>query len=462
MATKLPSSSVEAITEELRGKILEALHKRQKKKLIQLVGLLHPADVADLIEQLSPPQRHDFLAYIKPSLDAEVLAEVNPRILESMLEQYSSHELATAIQELDSDDAVAVIEDLDHEQRLEVLDELSQKDRLHLLESLSYGEDTAGRLIQREILALSPDKTLEELLRVLRYSRHLPDILHEVYIVDAKQHLLGYIPLLSIIRHKNQDTPLSEMMEDCLHKLSPHMKQADIVYLFKQYALSHAPVVDDKGRLLGVITADDVLHVLDEQADEDFLHLGGVMEHSESGPLLQSSLSRLRWLFVTFVNTLIASSVLYQFEHVIEKYVALAILMPIVAAMGGNAGMQAVTLTVRGLATKHISSRESFFSKRLTFLFGREGVMGLLNGGFFALLMATIAGLWYKDPLLGFVLGSAMIFNMVWACLAGTFIPILIHRLGFDPAISAGPFLTTTTDVLGFTVFLGLSTLFLV
>lgn len=462
MDAKLPPHPVQAVTEALTQKVLEALHKRQKKKLKHLVALMHPADVADLIEQLSPPQRYDFILFLKPSLDAEVLAEINPQILDSVLEQYSPHELASAIQALDSDDAVAIIEDLDQEQRVEVFHELSQKERLQFLESLSYSEDSAGRLIQREILALTSDKTLSELIRVLKHSRHLPDLLYEVYVVDNKQHLLGHIPLLEIVRQGGKDITLKDMMSDISHKLSPHMKREDIVYLFKQYALSYAPVVDEQGRLLGVITADDVLHVLDEEADEDFLRLGGVMEHTEEGHVIRSSLSRLRWLFVTFINTLLASSVLYQFEHVIEKYVALAVLMPIVAAMGGNAGMQAVTLTVRGIATKDITMESNLFSKKLLSLFGRETLMGLFNGGFFAILMATIAGLWYRDHHLGLVLGGAMIFNMVWACLAGSFIPIIIHRMGFDPAISAGPFLTTTTDVLGFTVFLGLSTLFLV
>lgn len=453
---------LQGLSEETVQVVLKALEKRQKKKLLALVQDMHPADVAELLLRLPFDERQQFLKIVKNKLSSEVLAEVSPQILEEVLAFYSAQDIATAIQSLESDDAVAILRDLEQEQQIEVLEELEDEDRLQIIESLKFEEDSAGRLIQREILFFDQNRTVEQVFKKLQSKSDLPELVHEIFVVNRQKELVGSITLVDLIKSIPKNPKLHEISAEISIRLSPTMKREDVVYLFKHYALVMAPVVDEYNHLLGVITADDVLHVLDEEADEDFLHLGRVGEGNINDRLFPTILSRLRWLFVTFINTLIASSVLYHFEHVIEKYVALAILMPIVAAMGGNAGMQAVTLTVRGLATKMINPERKGFFKRSFDYFGRESLVGLCNGLFFAVILATITSLWYHDLKLGLVLGAAMVFNMVWACLAGTFIPILIHRIGFDPAISAGPFLTTTTDVLGFSVFLGLSSFFLV
>ncbi len=342
-----------------------------------------------------------------------------------------------------------------------MLEELEGDGRLQIIESLKFEEDSAGRLIQREILFFDHNKTVEQVLKNLRTKTDLPEFVNEIYVVNRQKQLVGVLPLVELIKNIQKNPKLGQITTEVSVRLHPTMKRDEVVYLFKHYALVHAPVVDEENCLLGVITADDVLHVLDEDADEAFRHLGGVGDSGFTDRLFPTVMGRLRWLFVTFINTLIASSVLYHFEYVIEKYVVLAILMPIVASMGGNAGMQAITLTVRGLATKLINpDQRGFFKKSLPF-FGRETLVGLCNGLFFAVILASMVSFGYHDLTLGLVLGAAMIFNMVWACFAGTLIPIVIHKLGFDPAISAGPFLTTTTDVLGFSVFLGLSAFFL-
>lgn len=449
------------LTPDLDRELLYFLEMDQKNDLIAALKDLHPADTAKFIERLSPKDRQYFFATVKGNLDPEVLAEIHHDILESVLENLPTPDLVRAIKRLDSDDAVAVLEDLSEEQQQSILKSINPIDRKKILESLNFEPDTAGRIMQSEVAVMLDTATVSDAHSYLKKTKHLPDIFFELYLVDAEYSFKGAIRLCDLIQCKDTSLPLKYLARSRSVVIAT-MDQEEVGYIFKKYALVSAPVVNEEGHLLGMITADDVLHIIDEEADKAFRYLGGVMETSLEAGTLRTSYMRLRWLFVTFINTLIASSVIYQFEAVLAKYVALAILMPIVAAMGGNAGMQVVTVTVRALATHQLDLNYDGFYGVLKKIVSKEVLIGLINGTFFALFLATLAAFWFNDPRLGGILAGAMIFNVVWAGFAGSFLPLIINRLGFDPAISAGPFLTTTTDVMGFTVFLGLAKLFLV
>ncbi|MGH6958981.1 MAG: magnesium transporter, partial [Dongiaceae bacterium] len=364
-------------------------------------------------------------------------------------------ELAAAVAELDTDDAVDLLEDLDEEAKQRILAAVPAEERVILEKGLTYPEDSAGRLMQRELVAVPAYWTVGETVDFLRASQDLPDDFYDLFIVDPAHRPVGTVPLSRAMRTK-RPVRLTDIMETELRTVPVTMDQEAVAYMFRQYALVSAPVVDEAGRLVGVVTVDDVVHVIDEEAEEDLMSLSGVGESDFHAPAAETAWRRMRWLFVTLINTLIASTVILQFDATIQQIVALAVLMPIVAAMGGNAGMQVVTVTVRALATRDLTP-----GSNLLRTVGKELIVAGMNAGLFALIMGGIAAAWFHDWHLGFVLGAAMVFNMLWAGLAGTVIPLTLHRLGMDPAVSAGPFLTTTTDVLGFFSFLGLATWFL-
>jgi len=347
-----------------------------------------------------------------------------------------------------------VLEDLDEEAKQRILASVPVEERVILEQGLTYPEESAGRLMQRKLVAVPSYWTVGETIDFLRASDDLPDDFYDLFIVDPAHKPLGAVPLSRAMRTK-RPVKLTEIMETDLRTIPVDMDREEVAYMFRQYALASAPVVDEDGRLVGVITVDDVVHVIEEETEEDLMSLRGVGDDFHAPPLV-TAWRRIRWLVVTLVNTLIASSVISQFDATIQQIVALAVLMPIVAAMGGNAGMQVVTVTVRALATHDLSP-----GSNLLRAVGKEILVAGVNAAAFALIMGGIASAWFHDWHLGVVLGAAMIFNMMWAGLAGTLIPLAVNHLGWDPAVSAGPFLTTTTDVLGFFSFLGLATLFL-
>jgi magnesium transporter len=328
------------------------------------------------------------------------------------------------------------------------------EERVILEQGLTYPEESAGRLMQRTLVAVPSFWTVGETIDFLRASDDLPDDFYDLFIVDPAHKPLGAVPLSRAMRTK-RPVKLTEIMETDLRTIPVDMDREEVAYMFRQYALASAPVVDEDGRLVGVITVDDVVHVIEEETEEDLMGLGGVGESDFHAPALTTAWRRIRWLVVTLINTLIASSVISQFDATIQQIVALAVLMPIVAAMGGNAGMQVVTVTVRAIATKELQPGT------VARVILKEILVAASNGIIFALVMGTISGLWFHDWRLSVVLAAAMLFNMMWSGIAGTMIPLTLSRLGVDPAIAAGPFLTTTTDVLGFFLFLGLATVFL-
>jgi len=435
--------------------VRDALASSDTQRVEHLVEDLHPADVADLLEHLSSDERALLIAIIRHQFEPETLSYLDDTVREEVLELLGPREVAAAVAELDSDDALDLLEDLDEESKRRILDNIPAEERAILEQGLTYPEDSAGRLMQRELVAVPDFWTVGETIDYLRAKQDLPDDFYDLFIVDPAHRPVGSVPLSRVLRSK-RTVKLAEIMETDLSTVPVLLDQEAVANLFRQYGLVSAPVVDEGGRLVGVITVDDVVHVIDEEAEEDLMGLVGASDTDFHAPAVETAWRRVRWLVVTLINTLLAATVISQFDATIEQLVALAVLMPIVAAMGGNAGMQVVTLTVRALAPRDLTP-----SSNLWRTVGKELLVAAMNATAFAVVMGGIAAVWFHSISLGLVLGAAMIFNMMWAGLAGTLIPLGLARLGMDPAISAGPFLTTTTDVLGFFSFLGLATLFL-
>lgn len=443
-----------SVSEELVKHLKNALEDREYKLAGELVSGLHPADIADIIEQLPALLREDFIEALRPNFDPEILVELDDYIREEVVKLLSNEELAAAILELPSDDAVAIYDDLDEEQQHHVLENIPEDDRQNLESSLDYPESSAGRLMQREITTVPFTWAVAQIIDYFRLTEDVANDLNEIYIVDNQSHLIGVISLVKLLQTP-PDSPIKEVMRREFITVPPTMDQGDVAYYFHQYNLLSIPVVAPAGEVVGMITSNQMIDVIKEEAAEDFMLLGRVSDSTFSRPVLEISLNRLRWLIVTFINTLIASSVISHFEPVIEKIVALAVLMPIVASMGGNSGMQVVTVTVRALAQRNL--RKGLVIKTIL----KEIGVSFINSIFLATMLSSIAIFWYHDLTLGLILGAALVFNMVWSALAGTLFPLALDRLGFDPAIGAGPLLTTTTDILGFSAFLGLATIFL-
>jgi magnesium transporter len=443
-------------SEELLENVSAALAEGDIPQVEILIEDLHPADVADLIEHLEPEERQLFVQITRHVIEPETISHLDETVRDEVIEQLGPQTLAEVVSELDTDDAVELLEDLEPEQQEQVLQSVPVEERVLLQQSLTFPEDSAGRLMQRELVAIPAHWTVGETIDFLRSEKELPDDFYDLFVVDETHKPAGSVPLSRVLRSPRA-TRLSELMETELRLVPADMDQEAVAYLFRQYALVSAPVVDEAGRLIGVVTVDDVVRVIDEEAEEDLMKIVGASDTDFHAPPHIIAWQRVRWLVVTLINTMIAATVISQFQDTIQHTVALAVLMPIVAAMGGNAGVQVITVTVRALATRDITPQSNLFR-----IVGKELVVGFLNALVFAAILGVIAAWWFGHVELGYVLAGAMIFNMVWAGMAGTLIPLAMDRLGLDPAIGAGPFLTTTTDVLGFFSFLGLATLFLV
>lgn len=442
------------LTPRLMGAIGRALEQGQDSHVRAFVRPLHPSDLADLIERLDDDDRARLLAAIADVFDPECLPWLEEPVREEVLERLGTRRVAEAVAELETDDAVEVLDSLDELERREVLRQVPAADRAVLEQGLTYPEDSAGRLMQRELAAVPPHWTVGQTIDFMRSAAELPDHFFDIFVIDPRHKAIGVVPVSRLLR-AGRPVRITDIMDREFHRIPATADQEEVGLLFQRYGLASAPVVDADDRLVGVVTVDDAVHVLDEEAEEDMARLGRVGDTNVNASVLETARSRIRWLLVTLVNTLIASTVIAQFEATIGKFVALAVLMPIVAAMGGNAGMQVVTVVVRALATRDLAPD----NMRRVIL--KELGVGVLNGVVFAAVLGTVAGLWFADVRIAWVLAVAMIFNMVWAGLAGAAIPILIRRLRIDPAVGAGPLLTTTTDVLGFLSFLGLASLVL-
>ncbi len=430
--------------------VAAALNSGEVDRVQGLIETLHTADIADLFELITPAQRRLLVEATRGVLDPEVLPDLEEDVLEEVIEHLGPTEVAAAVAELDTDDAVDIIEELDEAEQREVLEAVPETERSHIEEALAYPEDSAGRLMQRDLIAVPSFWTIGQTIDYMRESEDLPDDFYEIFVVDPAHKHIGTIRLNRAMRAK-RETGVSDIMETEPVILRADMDQEDVAYLFQQYDLTSAPVADDAGRLVGVIMHDDVVDVIHEEAEEDIMHLAGLSEADIYSTVLNTTKRRFSWLLLNLLTAIAASVVIAQFDAAIEKIVALAILMPIVASMGGNAGTQAMTVAVRSLAMRELTEANAarFVAK--------EMLVGIANGVVFAVLIGVVAGIWFSDTALGAVIAAAMVINMIVAGLGGVLVPVTFGRFGIDPAIAASVFVTTITDVVGFFAFLGLA-----
>ncbi len=445
-----------ALDNSLRAALREAVEAQDVAAVDALMDPLHPADIADLLEQVSTPERESWLTLWSSGIDGEVLSELEEGLREEVLSLLPDQVIADAVRELDSDDVVDLVEDLEEEQQEAILDALEPADRAAVEAALSYPEETAGRLMQREIVAVPEHWTVGETIDHLRsQAGHLPEEFYHVILTDPRMKPTGYV-MLGRLLASIRSVLLTEITEDSFRPIPASQPEEEVAYAFNQYHLISAPVVDDDGRLVGVITIDDAMIVLDHEAEEDILRLAGVGEESSlSDGVVETTKQRFPWLFVNLITSILASLVIAQFEAAIAQIVALAVLMPIVASMGGNAGTQALTVAVRAIATKDLTS------SNLVRVITREAGVGLINGAIFAVVMGIVGVVWFGTAMLGVVIGAAMVINLLVAGLAGILVPVVLDRLRIDPALASGAFVTTVTDVVGFFAFLGLAVLLL-
>lgn len=433
----------------------EAIDARDRDRIDAALDPLHPADVADILEQLSAADRRELLALWSREIDGEILTEIDEAIREEVIDALPPDVLAEAVRELDSDDVVDLIEDLEEDQQEAILGALEESDRVAVEQALAWPEYSAGRLMQREVVTAPEHWTVGEAIDFLRRGDELPDQFYHVILVDPRHRPVGYVTLGRLLSSP-RTTALRDITEDSFRTIPVDQEESDVAYAFNQYHLISAPVVDEQDRLVGVITIDDAMSVLDDEHEEDILRLAGVGEESSiSDSVVETARQRVPWLAVNILTALMAASVIALFEDSIAKIVALAVLMPIVASMGGNAGTQTLTVVVRGLATKSLTSANTLRVIR------REMTVGLLNGVLFALVMAGVTWLWFHELRLSLVIGAAMIVNLFVAALGGILVPLTLDKVGADPALASGTFVTTLTDVIGFFAFLGLATVFL-
>jgi len=442
-----------ALREDFVQHVREAVEAGDRPAVLKLVGDLHEADVGAVIEALDPELRPRLVELMGREFDFTALTEVDDTVRGEILEELPPATVAEGVRELDSDDAVAILEDLPKAEQAEILEQLPASERVALARSLDYPEYSAGRRMQTEFIAVEPHWTVGQTIDYMRETPDLPDRFWELYVVDAGRKLKGVVALDRLLRTK-RPVPIADLVEEDLRTVRATDDQEEVARLFERYDLVSAPVVADDNRLVGVLTFDDIVDVIEEEAEEDIKALGGVGREEElSDSVWTIARGRFPWLFANLLTALLSSWVISNFESSIAKMVALAVLMPIVASMGGNAGTQTMTVTVRALATRDLSSANTWRVIR------REVMVGAFNGLAFALIMGVIAAMWFDVTDLGLVIGLAMVTVLAAAALGGILIPLILTRLGVDPAVSSGPFVTTVTDVVGFLSFLGIATL---
>lgn len=424
--------------------------------LAALLEPLHAADVADLLEQVSGTERRALLALYSPEIDGDILSEIDESIREEVIESLPAAVLAEAVRELDTDDVVDILEDIeDAGQQQVILGALEDADRVAVERALSYPEYSAGRLMQREVVLAPGHWTVGETIDYLREAEHLPDQFYHVILVDPRMKPVGYVTLGRVLSSR-RDVPLSKITEDSFRTVSATEAESEVAWIFNQYHLISCPVVDEAGRLVGVITIDDAMNVLDEEHEEDMLRLAGVGDEASvlDGPV-ETMRQRLPWLVINLFTASLSALVISQFQNTIAALVALAALMPIVASTGGIAGTQSLAVAVRALATRDLTRANA---RRVVL---RELAVGAMNGLALALILGVAGALLFADWHLGAVLAGAMVVNQIVAGLGGVLVPLTLERFGLDPALASGTFVTTLTDVMGFFAFLGLATMVL-
>ena len=436
--------------------ILDAVETGDTPRLTALMEPLHAADIADVLEQISPSDRAALLALWSGEIDGEILSEIDEAIREEVIEALPADVVAEAMRELDTDDVVDILEDLEPEEQDRILGALEDADRVAVEQALAYPEDSAGRLMQREVVVAPAHWTVGEAIDYLRRAESLPDQFYHVILTDPRMKPVGYVTLGRILSAR-RDVALKEIVEDSFRTVEATDPEGDVAYIFNQYHLISCPVVDAGGRLVGVITIDDAMNVLDEEHEEDMLRLAGVGdEASVSDGAVETVRQRLPWLAINLLTASLSAIVISQFQDTVDDLVALAALMPIVPSTGGIARTQSLAVAVRALATRDLTQANASRVVR------RELLAGVMNGLALACILGVAGSLIFGDWHLGLVLGMAMIVNQVVAALGGVLVPLGLSRMGLDPALASGTFVTTLTDVMGFFAFLGLATVVLI
>ena len=442
------------IRPEFLHAVTDALESGDTAHVRKLTRDLHEADLADLLEVLRQDDRANLIEALGDEFKAAALPELEEAVRDQVLEEMPPEQVAEALQELESDEAVYLLEDLDRAEQQNILSKLPHFERLALQRSLEYPEDSAGRMMQTDLIAVPSFWSVGQTIDYMREADDLPERFYEIFVVDPAYHLIGCVALNKILRSK-RPTQMEAIIDEEMHPIPVATDQEDVAHRFERYNMNSAPVVDDDGRLVGVITADDIVEVVQEEASEDILAMGGVGDESVADTVWETTRLRFSWLVANLITAILASVVISFFEATIQQMVALAVLMPIVASMGGNAGTQTMTVAVRALATHDLGPANAIR------VIWRECAVGLLNGLLFAVIMAASAIFWFGSDGLGLVIGVAMVVNLFAAALAGILIPLGLDALDLDPAIASGVFVTTVTDVVGFFAFLGLAALWL-
>ena len=442
------------LTPKVETAIIDAVQAGAVRRLRTLVAPLHPADQADLLERMPARTATSLVRFLGDHLDAETLTYLDENTREAIVEVMGAKALARQLHDLSTDDAIDIIEELEEGALADVLAALSAEDRVFVEEGLSFPEDSAGRLMQREIVTVPSFWTVGQTIDYLRGGKSTTDDFYLIFVVDPARKPLGEVPLSKLLCAQ-RPRRISEIMEPDFRSIPVDMDQEEVAVLFRRYGMVSAGVVDLGNRLVGMITIDDVIDVIDEEAEEDLMALAGVGEASLRSSIRETLQGRTTWLLVNLLTAILASVVIGVFDATIEQLVALAVLMPIVASMGGNAGTQTVTVAVRAIALRQLDAAST-----RNFVI-REGLVALLNGLLFAVLAAAVSFVWFGDPEIATVMAVAMFANLLIAGLSGTLVPIGLLRAGVDPAVASSVFVTTITDVVGFFIFLGLAALYL-
>ena len=441
------------------GALQNAIRRSDGAAIRALLADEHPAELADRFEQLSADDRSALVELAPDVISPLLLAELEDEVVEDILPLLQPKQISKAMEELDSDDAIQIFEELPAERRAEVLADMSEQDRKEIEDGFAFDEETAGRLMQREFVAApefwSVDQTIQHMrLQSKLGDDSLPDKFFDIYVIDAHFHPLGYLPLSTLMR-SDPELVLQDIMDTNLTVIEPELDQEDVAYLFEKYDLISAPVVDADGRLSGMITVDDIVEIIQDEHTEDMLALAGVNEAGLVDTVGSTVMARAPWLFVNLLTAIAASFVISLFQGEIEKLVALAVLMPIVASMGGNTGTQALTVAIRALATRDLTPANASRVIR------REAFAAIVNGLIFAVVLGVVTYVWFRNLDLALVIAAALLFNLFCAGLAGILVPLGLKKVGADPAVASTVFVTTVTDVVGFLAFLGLSAMFL-
>lgn len=440
------------VSAEFLEAISRAVEESDEAQVRALAGDLHEADLGDLIEALDAEARPRLVELLGTDFDFTALTEVDDTVREEILEELPNEIVAEGVRYLESDDAVRILEDLPEADKAEILEQLPEEERQELERGLEYPEESVGRRMQTDYVAVPPDWTVGQTIDYAREDSDLPDSFYAIFAVDEDNRFVAAVPLDKLLRSQ-RPVKISDIMVHDWHVVQATADQEEAARIFERYNLVSAPVVDADSKLVGVLMFDDVVDVIEEEAAEDIKALGGVSREEEiSDSVLYTARSRLPWLVINLATAIGAATVIGFFSHSIEQMVALAVLMPIVASMGGNAGTQAMTVTVRALATRELGEH----NERRVIV--RELAVGFLNGVVIAALLGTLAALWFKQHQLGLVIAFALVVNLCAAGLAGILIPLTLGRLRSDPAVASSVFVTTVTDVIGFFSFLGFAT----